>query len=480
MVFSDASFLFLFLPLALVIGLAAQRVAFVPAVLLTSLLFYFWTGGAMTIILVASILINYVGGLVLARRRESWILALFVGLNLLILAYYKYAGFLAVNVSGFVGGNAPVFFTSIVLPVGISFFTFQGISYLIDVFRGDVEAEPNPIVFGAYESFFPQLIAGPIVRYRDVARDFHKPQINKDQFAAGAARFAHGLLKKVLIADSVSGIANAAFGLPQGELTFATAWLGALAYAIQIYFDFSGYSDMAIGLGAMFGIRIPENFNHPYSSRSITEFWRRWHISLSTWFRDYLYIPLGGNRHGSLATYRNLLIVFLLVGFWHGAAWSFIAWGAYNGGFLIFERLVIRNRGLLAGDSRPTSVGTVAARLLYCVPVVLVGWVIFRATTLPEAGTMIAAMFSPAGAGAFTVADGVVTAMAPPLALGALLIGSISFLLPGNMTIGAILSRTDLPVWSEAISLAYCAAACVIAAILVLPGGYSPFLYFRF
>ena len=478
MVFSDASFLFLFLPLALAAGVLLRRVAFAPAVLAASLIFYYWTGGAAILILIGSIVINYAGGVAIAANRRRLILAVFVALNLLLLGYFKYAGFLAVNVSALAGGSVPTFLAAIALPVGISFFTFQGISYLIDVWRGDIPAERDPAVFGAYISFFPQLIAGPIVRYRDVAADFHAPGIGIDRFAAGAARFAHGLLKKVLIADNVAGIANAVFGLAPGDLNLLTAWCGALAFAVQIYFDFSGYSDMAIGLGEMFGIAIPENFRHPYSSRSITEFWRRWHISLSTWFRDYLYIPLGGNRRGSIVTYGNLLIVFLLVGFWHGAAWNFVVWGLYNGCFLILERIVFRNRDILVRERERDSIGTILARLLYCAPVVLVGWAIFRAPDLSSAAAFIAAMFSPAGA--MTLPDSVVAALAPPLSLGALVVGSLAFLLPPRPSLGYLLGRTDLSPWGEVASLLYCAAACVIAGILILPGGYSPFLYFRF
>ena len=315
MVFSDASFLFLFLPLALVIGLAAQRVAFVPAVLLTSLLFYFWTGGAMTIILVASILINYVGGLVLARRRESWILVLFVGLNLLILAYYKYAGFLAVNVSGFVGGNAPVFFTSIVLPVGISFFTFQGISYLIDVFRGDVEAEPNPIVFGAYDLVLPAAHRGPdralsrcragLPRAADqqgpVRRRGRPLRPRPAQEGADRRQRVRHRQRRLRPAAGRADLRHRLARRPRLRASRSTS----ISPAIRTWPSASA---------RMFGFRIPENFNHPYSSRSITEFWRRWHISLSHLVSR---LPLHSARRQPARqrspTYRNLLIVFLLV-----------------------------------------------------------------------------------------------------------------------------------------------------------------------
>jgi alginate O-acetyltransferase complex protein AlgI len=480
MVFSDASFLFLFLPVALAISLATYRVAFAPALLTLSLAFYYWTAGAATLILLFSIVINYAGGRVLSDKPTRPVLACFIAIDLLLLAYFKYAGFLAVNFDVLAGTHVATFFGTIILPIGISFFTFQGISYLIDVYRGDVVAEPSLIVFGAYKAFFPQLIAGPIVRYRDVSEDFHKPRASVDLLAAGIARFAHGLLKKVLVADGVAPIADATFSIPHGQLSFASAWLGVVAYAIQIYFDFSAYSDMAIGLGAMLGIHIPENFDRPYSSYSITEFWRRWHISLTSWFRDYVYIPLGGNRSGPLRTYRNLLIVFLLVGIWHGAAWQFVAWGLYNGFFLIVERIAIRRPGAVATDPGANRPFSFLARFAYTLPVVLVGWAIFRAPDLGDAGLVLASMFSPASHGALTIADTLVAALASPPGMIALAIGLPVFFLPQHFSLGRWLGQPRLPFWGEIGSMAYTACACVIVGIWVLPGGYSPFLYFRF
>ena len=280
------------------------------------------------------------------------------------------------------------FATGIVLPIGISFYTFQGLSYVIDVWRGTLpKPERNPILFAAYLAFFPQLIAGPIVRFGDVVADFHAPKLSADMFAAGAARFLVGLAKKVLVADLVAPIADAAFDQSGDSLTFAGAWIGSLAYTIQIYFDFSGYSDMAIGMCLMFGIRIPENFAHPYASRTITEFWRRWHISLSTWFRDYLYIPLGGNRAGAGRTYLNLVIVFLATGLWHGAAWTFVLWGLYHGAFLAAERALLGHRA--------RDIPLFWPRLAYSLPVIVVGWALFRSTDLPGFLQHFEAMVSP-------------------------------------------------------------------------------------
>ncbi len=477
MVFSDPGFLFFFLPIALAAGIGLSRVAFAPALLFVSLIFYRSAGH--TSVLLMSIAINYLGGLVLNRRRQWWILAAFIAADLSILCYYKYVFFFAGNIDAVVGTDIAAVVGRTALPIGISFFTFQGISYLVDVYRHDATTEPNPITFGAYIAFFPQLIAGPIVRYRDVAADFHNPRIKLDLFAAGVARFAHGLLKKVLIADGVANIVDVAFAVPPDQMTFADAWLGALAFAVQIYFDFSGYSDMAIGLGQMFGIRIPENFNRPYSSSSMTEFWRRWHISLSTWFRDYVYIPLGGSRAGAIATYRNLLLVFLLVGLWHGAARTFVVWGAYNGVFLIFERFAFRRRWEAPANNGGGSILSLVARFCYVIPVVLVGWVIFRAPSLHAAAHMFGAMVLP-DANALTFSDSVVTALAPQVHLAALLAGALTFLLPAGFSFGRLLGRTDLPVWGELASLAYATAACIVAGILVFSEGYTPFLYFRF
>jgi alginate O-acetyltransferase complex protein AlgI len=471
LVFSDASFVFLFLPLALTAGLLLRRVAFAQTILVLSLVFYFWTAASQTWILVLTILLNYAGGRILELQPQKLILAGFVAANLSLLAYFKYAVFAAYNIDVATAAHFSELVKGVVLPIGISFFTFQGISYVIDVYRRHVHAERNLIIYGAYKSFFPQLIAGPIVRFRDVVEYFHHPKVGIDIFSAGAARFAHGLLKKVLIVDNDALIVNAIFNLPAGATGFATAWLGAFAFAVQIYFDFSGYSDMAIGLGQMFGVRILENFNRPYSSYSITEFWRRWHISLSSWFRDYLYIPLGGNRQGTLATYRNLFVVFFLTGLWHGAAWTYIVWGLYHGAFLVLERMIFRDRPHLWQSQ--------GFRFFYCLPIVLIGWMIFRATNLDQATSLISAMFSPTTAGAFDFPDLVVSACAP-INLLALAAGAMIFLLPGGCPLSRRLSRTDLALGAQVASLSYATGALIVAGIFVLSHNFSPFLYFQF
>jgi alginate O-acetyltransferase complex protein AlgI len=470
MVFSEPFFLFAFLPLALLlINLSIGR-GHNYTILLFSLVFYYWSSGWDVLLLVLSIFGNWNIGLLLDRYRSRALLVAGITLNLALLGFFKYAYFFAENASFVIGyeGNNP--FVDIILPIGISFFTFQGISYLVDIWRKDISAEKNLVVFGAYLSFFPQLIAGPIVRFKDVIKDYHKPRITLDNVAYGSSRFAHGLIKKVLIADSAGLIADACFAVPAEHLTFGESWLGALAYAIQIYFDFSAYSDMAIGLGLICGIRFLENFNHPYASSTITEFWRRWHISLSSWFRDYLYIPLGGNRVSKLKNYRNLLIVFFITGLWHGASWSFVAWGLYHGLFLMGEKLLF--------GRRVNALTTPLLRAVYVLPVVLVGWVIFRAESLSAALAYLEVMFDPVGNSAATLSISV-QATLTPFPILALVLGSMSFFASRRYTLGQLLTRQTSAAMDFA-RLIYVTLTIALGAILVLQSDFSPFLYFRF
>lgn len=421
-------------------------------------------------LLIFSIIGNWALGLLLESHHKKILLTTGVVLNLALLGFFKYAYFFVENVSFGLGYDGENPFASIILPIGISFFTFQGLSYLIDIWRKEVTAERNVILFGAYLSFFPQLIAGPIVRFRDVIKDYKKPKITLDNIAFGSSRFAHGLIKKVLIADNAGLIADACFAIPEGQLTAGDAWLGAIAYAIQIYFDFSAYSDMAIGLGLICGIRFMENFKHPYTSATITEFWRRWHISLSTWFRDYLYIPLGGNRVSRLAVYRNLMIVFFVTGLWHGASWSFVVWGLYHGMFLIIEKRLF-GRNIQKFKS-------LALRLIYVLPVVLVGWVIFRAETLGEAASYLKVMLNPSGY-VGTSLSMAVTDVLTPFNQFALLLGATAFFASRKYTFGEFLAqRTGGPL--EAVRFVYVAIAILFGVTLVLQSAFSPFLYFRF
>ena len=383
MVFSSYLFLFFFLTLLLALyfllpprcrgGRNALLLAF-------SLFFYLCGGPKYLLLMLLSIAVNYAFGLLCAGRRP-WTLWAAAAANLLLLGWFKYAAFFAQLLNSL---RLPVPVPEIVLPVGISFFTFQGLSYVIDVYRGEAAAERSLLRVALYISLFPQLVAGPIVRYTAVAGELSQRRESLDDFAAGALRFTFGLGKKMLLANNLGLMADDFFGTL--SLSASAAWLGALAYTGQIYFDFSGYSDMAIGLGRMFGFHFEENFNYPYLSRSITEFWRRWHMSLSGWFRDYVYIPLGGSRCGTAKQIRNVAVVWLLTGFWHGAAWNFVLWGAYFGVLLLGERFVWRR----ALDRAPGW-----ARHLYAMLLVILGWVLFRCESLTALGAYLTAMFTP-------------------------------------------------------------------------------------
>lgn len=377
MVFSSKIFLFLFLPFVLLVYYGIPR-RFVTArnafLLVMSLAFYAYGETKFTAMLILSILMNWAFGLWVSRCREKGkraihVLVLMLIGNLGILAYFKYWMFLLKNVNYFAGSHLPI--PQIMLPIGISFFTFQAISYVLDVYRGKGEAQKNPLNVGLYIAFFPQLVAGPIVRYETISQQIFNRKETFDDFSEGVYRFIVGLGKKVLIANNVALAADAAFATPGDELSTGLAWLGAIAYTFQIYFDFSGYSDMAIGLGRMFGFRFLENFNYPYISTSISEFWRRWHISLSSFFRDYVYIPLGGNRVSTPRLLVNLFVVWALTGLWHGADWAFVLWGLLFFVFLVFEKYT-------GFEKRLTSRWFVPLKYAYTMLVVVVGWVLFK------------------------------------------------------------------------------------------------------
>ncbi len=350
--------------------------------LLFSLFFYGYGGPRFLLLMLLSIAVNYAGGLLAApdrRRRRLWT-GLVTAVNLGLLGWFKYAGFLGANLNRIWTG-LPV--PEVALPIGISFFTFQGLSYVLDVYRGEAAPERNPLRVALYISLFPQLVAGPIVRYTTVADEIRNRRETLDAFTDGAVRFLFGLGKKMLLANQLGLLADQVYATRPEFLTTALAWLGAAAYTGQIYFDFSGYSDMAIGLGRMFGFHFLENFNYPYLSQSVTEFWRRWHISLSPWFRDYLYIPLGGNRCAHWKHIRNILVVWALTGLWHGAAWNFLCWGLYFGLLLLGEKY---------GWGRILERAPAALRHLYAMVLIVVSWVLFRAGTLDYAGRFLQAM----------------------------------------------------------------------------------------
>lgn len=387
MAFSSVVFVCVFLPAVCILngvlpGVRSRNVLLAAA----SLLFYAFGDPAHLLLLLGSVVFNYAAGRLAARpgRWGACFLWLAVAANLGVLAFYKYLGFLAENLNLLLGTALPV--PAMALPLGISFFTFQGLSYVIDVHRDRSQQARSLFDLLLYICLFPRLVAGPILKYRDVAGELRARPVTLAGTARGVRRFILGLTKKLLLSDTAAGMANAVFALEAGQLDFRVAWLGAVGYALQIYFDFSGYSDMAIGLGWIFGFHFEENFRYPYAADSVQAFWRRWHISLSTWFRDYLYIPLGGNRKGKLRTYLNKLIVFFCTGLWHGASWTYVVWGLWHGAFLVAEdRLRPAGR-----HSRP-------ARWLghlYTMLVVVTGFVFFRAATLGQAADILRSMFT--------------------------------------------------------------------------------------
>lgn len=375
MVFSSLLFLFLFLPAVLILYYGSPRRIRNLLLFVTSLIFYAWGEPVYIVIMLVSTLADYFFGLLLDKpslsaMKRKGIVVLSIVISLTLLSYFKYADFLIQNLNALFGTDIPL--TELPLPIGISFYTFQSMSYIIDVYRGTAKAQRNWIDFGAYVALFPQLVAGPIVKYSTIAQQLHHRSESIELFAEGIRRFTIGLAKKVLLANNIGLLWDSISSSQPGTLPMFIAWLGIIAFAFQIYFDFSGYSDMAIGLGLMFGFRFNENFNKPYTAESITDFWRRWHISLGSWFREYVYIPLGGNRNGLLKQARNILIVWLLTGLWHGASWNFILWGLYFGVILMIEKWW----GLKLLSTLPRGV-----RHVYAIVLILVGWVLFAFET---------------------------------------------------------------------------------------------------
>ncbi|MGH3872481.1 MAG: MBOAT family O-acyltransferase [Pseudonocardiaceae bacterium] len=475
MSFASPLFLWYFMPAVLAAVLIAPRSWRNGIVATASLVFYAVGAGTTTLLLVACMAANYLMGPALApddwdlepQRRRRWLRGVVV-FDLAVLVVWKYAGFASMQAAGlaaFTGLDLPV--VELVLPIGISFYTFHHISYVVDVYRGERPALRDPVSFVAYIAMFPQLVAGPIVRYREIADQLQQPLRGNrlDDIAAGFPRFALGLIKKVVIADSLAPVVDACFTTPADQMTTATAWLGAIGYTLQLYFDFSGYSDMAIGLGRMLGFRLPENFARPYSSASITEFWRRWHMSLSRWFRDYLYIPLGGNRRGDRITYRNLWLVFALCGLWHGANWTFLLWGLYHGTVLVIER----RRGWAAESSNRLGNRTVT------LIIVMFGWVLFRSPDISTALVFVHHMLTLDFGGLTDVVDASLTNQR----LVVLLAAAVVFLLPARPVTGVYLESVRTTP-AAVLRVGVMTAGLCYVTLLVATGTFSPFLYYRF
>lgn len=468
MLFSSIVFLFTFLPAVMILYYLLPVRFRNVILLLASLVFYAWGEPVYLFLMLLSILFNYFSGLDIARNlqdkraaKRSLVFNLII--NLAVLGFFKYEGFVLDTLNGILPVH--ISYHALPLPIGISFYTFQILSYIIDVYRGNVKVQTNLPNFALYVTMFPQLIAGPIVQYADVDEQLASREISRTKFGEGSMYFIRGLAKKVLLANTSGMIFTEVSGLAKGNIAVMTAWLGAFAYMFQIYFDFSGYSDMAIGLGKMFGFEFNMNFNYPYVSKSITEFWRRWHISLSSWFRDYVYIPLGGNRVSKIKHIRNLLIVWFLTGLWHGAAWNFVAWGLYYGVILIIEKYLLSP----VLDRLPDVV-----RHIYSIVLVVIGWVLFFSSSFGQAADYIRVMF---GAGAHGFAD-----------------RESMYLLTSNLILWLILIFGSTPLvhfryehmlrskkWNTTIinSVVYVALFIVCIAYLVTET-YNPFLYFRF
>jgi len=476
MLFSSLIFISVFLPLVLLSYYLTPRSCRNYTLLLFSMLFYLWGDASFFNIMFSVIVVNYFGAIILdliseeRRRLRKITVMIFILGNLGFLIYFKYFNFIVLNIQTCFGFEYTL--KEIILPLGISFYLFQGLSYLIDVYRKDIPVQRNFLDLALFISFFPQLIAGPILKYHDVQKELECRRETLEHLVYGARRFIIGLGKKVILANSLGYVADQIFGLPVESVDSITAWGGAIAYSLQLFFDFSGYSDMAIGLGAMFGFHFLENFNYPYISRSITEFWRRWHISLSTWFKEYLYIPLGGNRVSRGRNIFNLFVVFLATGIWHGAAWNFVVWGLLHGFFIIFEKLTGWNK---------TEGGFFNNLLhrIYLLLVVLLAWVFFRAEDLSYAVRYVGNMF------------GLIEAK-PVYNVGfffsnwVLVIAAIAILTStdiGKRLYNKYLSTTACGAvqlsWRVFRDL-FCLAILLLSMTLLASSTYNPFIYFRF
>ena len=470
MVFSSIPFIFFFLPVFLILYYLVPYKVKNIILLIFSLIFYAWGEPIYILLMIFSSVVDYTNGRMIEKyaqnnqKRKKLFLIISIIINLSLLGFFKYADFLIGSINSLLNINIPLL--ELGLPIGISFFTFQTMSYSIDVYRGDVKAEHNFLDFMTYVSMFPQLIAGPIVRYEEVSKELKNRNITAQGFADGMIRFLQGLFKKVLIANNIGYLFVIASSMPNNEMSVVMSWLGILAYTFQIYFDFSGYSDMAIGMGKMLGFTYPENFNHPYISKSITEFWRRWHISLSSFFKDYVYIPLGGSRVKKIINVRNILIVWMLTGLWHGASWNFVLWGLYYGVLLLLEKFIF-NKIL---EKAPNWF-----KHFYTMFLVVVGWMIFAfddMTILKEYASM---MF---GAGGVSFINNHALYYLKNYLI--IFILAIIFSMPVYKLAKEKLSKVKNTKLIFAVSLIIYTVLFIVVVSYLVNDTYNPFLYFRF
>lgn len=465
MVFSSFTFLFIFLPLVLLTYFLAKKRQYRNVVLLVfSLIFYAWGEPVYVLLMLLSIIVNYFIALKIERRKKGkkkWMI-IDVIFNLGIIGFFKYGNFMIQNINSIFHSNIGEM--NLALPIGISFYTFQVLSYVIDVYRKTVPAQKSMVNLGMYVTLFPQLIAGPIVRYETVAEEIENRKENFNEVVEGLKRFFIGLGKKVLIANQMALIADTIYGGDLEVTGTIALWLAAISYTLQIYFDFSGYSDMAIGLGRMFGFHFLENFNYPYIAKSITDFWRRWHISLSTWFRDYVYIPLGGNRVNKLKWLRNILVVWLLTGLWHGASWNFILWGVYYGVILIIEKVFL---GKLI-EKLPK-----VLQHIYALFFIIIGWVIFRVEDFSQMGIVLQKMFVWQASG---IVDNIILNFDIFSSLPYILVGII-----GSIPLLANIreKRRETTTYQVASSI-WSFGVFILSICFLLVATYNPFIYFRF
>ena len=470
MVFSSLLFLFRYLPVVFILYFLLPKKCRNLLLFIASLIFYAWGEPVYVVIMLFSTVVDYTHGLLVERflakdnrKAARIVVASSMIINLSLLGFFKYTDFILSNINALFGTEIALL--GIALPIGISFYTFQTMSYTVDVYRGDAKAQHNIIDFGAYVALFPQLIAGPIVQYKTIAEELNNRRENIDDFADGVTRFMTGLGKKVLLANNAGLIWDAVSGGDLSSLPVLSAWIGILAYSFQIYFDFSGYSDMAIGLGRMLGFHFLENFNYPYLSKSITEFWRRWHISLGSWFRDYVYIPLGGNRQGFAKQIRNICVVWLLTGLWHGASWNFVLWGVYFGVLLIIEKLFLLN--IL--KKLPAAVSHVYTLLL-----VIISWAIFAIDDMGRLGQFIGAMFGAGGS--FADANSLYL-----LATNAILfvILAVAATPAPKLLAGKLMAKLGEKSGAIVQNAAFI-GIFVLSVAYIVDASYNPFLYFRF